>query len=108
MNLMFDEQLEGLITRALEHARMAREDRVRRQAQNRAAHHAHHAQRKQAVPVGPTPRCGARRKRDGLPCQARALPRGRCKHHGGMSTGPRTETGKARALANLCRGRSTT
>lgn len=47
-------------------------------------------------------RCGARRKRDGQPCQARPLPgERRCKYHGGLSTGPKTATGKARALANL-------
>lgn len=32
-------------------------------------------------------RCGARRKRDGQPCIATPLGNGRCKLHGGMSTG---------------------
>lgn len=46
--------------------------------------------------------CGARRRRDGLPCQAKSQPgKLRCKWHGGRSTGPRTDEGKARALANL-------
>jgi len=45
--------------------------------------------------------CGARRKRDGQPCEAQAMPNGRCKWHGGMSTGPRTLAGKCRALQNL-------
>lgn len=37
----------------------------------------------------PRKRCGARRHRDGQPCQAWALPNGRCKFHGGMSvSGP--------------------
>src|SRR5215204_862524 len=36
------------------------------------------------------PRCGARRKSDGQPCEQAAMPNGRCRHHGGMSTGPRT------------------
>ncbi len=29
------------------------------------------------------PKCGARRKRDGEPCEQRALPNGRCRFHGG-------------------------
>lgn len=46
-------------------------------------------------------RCGARCKRSGQPCKARALANGRCRFHGGLSTGPKTPEGKARALANL-------
>lgn len=46
--------------------------------------------------------CGARRHRDGQPCQAKNEPgKRRCRFHGGRSTGPRTPEGKARALANL-------
>lgn len=46
--------------------------------------------------------CGARRHRDGQPCRARSEPgKRRCKWHGGCSTGPRTDAGKLRALANL-------
>lgn len=46
-------------------------------------------------------RCGAR-CRDGHPCGAPRSGRGgRCKLHGGRSTGPRTAEGKARALAAL-------
>ena len=41
-------------------------------------------------------RCGARRKRDGQPCQQPAMPNGRCRLHGGLSTGPQTAEGKAR------------
>lgn len=45
--------------------------------------------------------CGAR-TRQGRPCKnTRLYKNGRCKNHGGLSTGPRTEGGKARALANL-------
>lgn len=44
--------------------------------------------------------CGAK-TRKGTPCKALALRNGRCKFHGGMSTGPKTPEGKARALANL-------
>lgn len=46
--------------------------------------------------------CGARRHRDGQPCQAKSEPgKRRCRFHGGRSTGPCTAAGKARALANL-------
>jgi len=43
------------------------------------------------------PRCGARARRTGKPCQAPAMKNGRCRLHGGLSTGPRTPEGKARA-----------
>src|SRR3954447_14288243 len=43
------------------------------------------------------PRCGARRKRDGRPCQGPAMRNGRCRVHGGLSTGPRTAEGLARS-----------
>jgi hypothetical protein len=43
--------------------------------------------------------CGAKNRR-GQPCQCKLLLRGgRCKFHGGMSTGPKTCEGRARALA---------
>lgn len=46
--------------------------------------------------------CGARRHRDGQPCQAKSEPgKLRCRFHGGRSTGPRTPEGKIRSLANL-------
>lgn len=51
--------------------------------------------------------CGAKRHRDGQPCEAKSEPgKKRCRFHGGRSTGPRTPEGKARALANLRRGSS--
>jgi hypothetical protein len=44
-------------------------------------------------------RCGAK-TRKGMPCQAGPFGKGgRCRYHGGMSTGPRTPEGKARSLA---------
>jgi hypothetical protein len=50
-------------------------------------------------------RCGAK-TRTGKPCERRPeLGRSRCRNHGGCSTGPRTEQGRARALAALERGR---
>ena len=46
-----------------------------------------------------TMRCNAK-TRKGTPCQARGFGKGgRCKLHGGASTGPRTPEGKARPLA---------
>jgi len=48
-------------------------------------------------PGWPGKRCGAKRRRDGKPCEAPGYSRnGRCRVHGGASTGPRTEEGKAR------------
>jgi hypothetical protein len=48
--------------------------------------------------------CGARRRRDGQPCEALSVPgKKRCKWHGGMSTGPRTPEGKAKVAAHLPR-----
>lgn len=45
--------------------------------------------------------CGAR-TRAGTPCKRIDLNgNGRCRMHGGMSTGPRSKAGKARARANL-------
>ncbi len=41
------------------------------------------------------PRCGAKTRR-GTACRAPAMPNGRCRMHGGGSTGPRTEAGLAR------------
>lgn len=55
-----------------------------------------------AAPRQSQNRCGARRHRDGRPCQAKPEPgKDRCRFHGGRSTGPRTEEGRAKALANL-------
>ena len=42
------------------------------------------------------PRCGAK-TRQGKPCQAPAMHNGRCRMHGGASTGPRTPEGLARS-----------
>src|SRR5437867_13266181 len=44
--------------------------------------------------------CGAL-TRQGRPCIATALRNGRCKLHGGMSRGPKTPEGKAKAIAAL-------
>ena len=49
------------------------------------------------VRANAAPRCGARSKRTGKPCLAAAMPNGRCKVHGGKSTGPRTPEGLERS-----------
>ena len=41
------------------------------------------------------PRCGAKTRR-GSPCQCPAMANGRCRLHGGLSTGPKTAEGIAR------------
>src|SRR3954453_3210024 len=43
------------------------------------------------------PRCAARRKSDGGSCQQPAMANGRCRMHGGKSTGPRTGEGLERS-----------
>ena len=49
------------------------------------------------VMANAAPRCGARSTRTGKPCRAAAMPNGRCKLHGGKSTGPRTPEGLERS-----------
>jgi hypothetical protein len=44
------------------------------------------------------PRCGAK-NRAGCPCRAPAMKNGRCRMHGGASTGPKTAEGRARIRA---------
>lgn len=57
--------------------------------------------REQAIRVLPRVHCGARRA-SGTMCRAMAEPgRNRCRFHGGASTGPTTDAGRARSLANL-------
>ncbi len=63
---------------------------------------------RQVTPKSERQRCGAK-CRDGHSCRASAVwdkennrPRnGRCRMHGGSSTGPKTLEGKLRALMNL-------
>ena len=45
-------------------------------------------------------KCGAK-TRQGRPCIANAMPNGKCRNHGGLSTGPRTEAGLSKAKLNL-------
>ena len=49
--------------------------------------------------------CGANSKRSGLPCVQPAMKNGRCRFHGGKSTGAKTSEGKqAQRQANLKAG----
>ena len=52
-------------------------------------------------------RCGAYARTTGNPCQAKALTNGRCKNHGGMSTGPKTPEGR-QAISQASRKRMAT
>jgi hypothetical protein len=44
--------------------------------------------------------CGAQ-TRQGRPCIATALANGRCRNHGGASTGPKTAEGRVKSLVRL-------
>ena len=48
--------------------------------------------------------CGAYARSTGMPCRAGALRNGRCRMHGGLSTGPKTEGGR-RAVGEATRNR---
>ena len=47
------------------------------------------------------PKCGAFARSTGKPCRMKALANGRCRLHGGLSTGPKTQEGREKAIANL-------
>lgn len=49
-------------------------------------------------------KCGAYARSTGQPCKAKALNNGKCKNHGGMSTGPKTPEGR-QAIAEATRKR---
>jgi len=46
-------------------------------------------------------RCGAHARSTGEPCKAKAMTNGRCRNHGGLSTGAKTEEGKAAIRQSL-------
>jgi len=48
--------------------------------------------------------CKAYARSTGIPCQAKALTNGRCKNHGGLSTGPKTPKGR-QAISQATRQR---
>lgn len=45
--------------------------------------------------------CRAYARSTGLPCRAKAMPNGKCRQHGGLSTGAKTLEGKLIAWGNL-------
>ena len=52
-------------------------------------------------------RCGASTKATGNPCKRKDIyASGRCKLHGGLSTGPRTEEGKRKSAQNGFKAKS--
>src|SRR5262245_52541649 len=55
------------------------------------------ARRQALAAAHAAPRCGARSKRTGKPCQGPAMANRRCRMHGGKSTGPRTPEGLERS-----------
>lgn len=67
------------------------EERIARKARHAAT----------ARPARVKVKCGAFARSTGKPCQIKALANGRCRLHGGLSTGPKTSEGKQRALKNL-------
>jgi hypothetical protein len=87
-------------------AQKAADERRRREAEEAAKHpklHATPGQRrghlKNGNPAGDylaAPRCGAH-TRAGTCCRQPAMPNGRCRFHGGLSTGPRTAEGLQRS-----------
>jgi hypothetical protein len=64
-----------------------------------------HMRQKEAGDLTPARRCGAK-TRQGSPCKSPAMENGRCRMHGGTSTGPRTAAGLKRSRrANWKHGR---
>lgn len=84
----------------------ARGHHVMEQAKTAVSAEATHSYRKPEKPSSPTEarvptvirpkqECGAR-TRKGLPCKRAAYTNGRCRNHGGLSTGPKTWEGRRR------------
>lgn len=60
---------------------------------------------KTKVKLGLARTCGAYARSTGMPCQCKRVFRGgRCKLHGGLSTGPKTLVGKKKAIEAMRRG----
>lgn len=49
---------------------------------------------REAFSVRYHPRCCAKARSTGEPCKAKAMENGKCRNHGGLSTGAKTEVGK--------------
>lgn len=64
-----------------------------------------HKKRQYDIQEGQAGPCGAKKK-NGQQCKAKAIyGSGRCRHHGGKSTGPRTIDGKIKSLSMLAQYR---
>jgi hypothetical protein len=84
------------------------------EAERRASFFVDHGRWPPSFPLPPYPNfpsecvgmiCGCKGRRSGQPCQRKDLyANGRCKWHGGLSTGPKTPEGKFRSLSNLLCG----
>jgi len=89
-----DEWIDRLVEAQLQRWRSAQALRVARseawQARYRALRAASEERRRRRKL-----KCGAHTRR-GTSCQRKALANGRCRNHGGLSTGPKTEAGRAR------------
>lgn len=66
----------------------------------KAVAHASAANRRARNKPMPGERCGAMTRRK-TSCMCKALANGRCKLHGGLSTGPKSPEGKNKSAANL-------
>ena len=75
-------------------ARLDRAEARRQQAYDRL-------QQRKTAKLKREAKCGAFARSTGELCQRKPLANGRCRNHGGLSTGPKTAEGKAKALANL-------
>ncbi|MGA2143887.1 MAG: HGGxSTG domain-containing protein [Bryobacteraceae bacterium] len=77
---------------------------------DKAPHEKRRGRLKNGNPVGDlntAPRCGAKTRR-GARCQCPSMANGRCRLHGGLSTGPKTAEGRERSRrAALKHGRYT-
>jgi hypothetical protein len=90
--------LPGSEARASKLASLLRNPRVKNRAHAIAIVNAINKHYRSQPQLGET--CGAK-TRKGTPCKCKALRNGRCKLHGGMSTGPKTPAGKRQSAANL-------
>ena len=61
---------------------------------------------RRSTPMKQKMTCGAHARSTGRPCQAMALLNGRCRNHGGCSTGAKTQAGRA-AISAAAKARMT-
>jgi hypothetical protein len=63
-------------------------------------------EQRRSTPMKRKMTCGAHARSTGRPCQAMALLNGRCRNHGGCSSGPKTQAGRA-AISAAAKARMT-